>query len=192
MIEHIFHFCGPITPKSYEYLRNQIMKALCEQQAEKITVMLSSEGGDLNSGFSAYNFLRGLPVPVKIVNVGTVESIAVLIYLAADERVSLESSRFLLHQFNWTYPYPRVDYSRLNENSDSLCFDFKRYANIFNDRTNNGNGFIDISKCLNGQSVVIDAPTAVTDGISTEVIPVSGSIPAPSQNTIHWWCQSCF
>lgn len=192
MSEHIFHFCGPITPKSYECMRNQILLAVCERGAQKVTVMFSSEGGDLNSGFSAYNFFRGLPVPVRMVNVGSVESIALLIYLAANERDVLESSRFLLHQFNWTYPFQRVDYARLNENSDSLRFDYDRYATIFNERTNSGNGIINIFKCLNGQAVIIDAPTATKSGIATRAIPVDESIPAPSKNAIHWWCQSCF
>ena len=192
MKEHIFHFCGPIIPKSYDYLRNQVLSALCQQGAEKVTIMFSSEGGDLNSGFSAYNFFRGLPVPVKMVNVGTVESIAMLIYLAADERIALTSSRFLLHQFNWSYPHQRVDYSRLNENSNSLMFDFRRYEDIFNERTNHGNGLIDISKCLNGQSVIIDAATSVNNGISTGTLPVEGSIPPRTENTIHWWSQACF
>ena len=191
MREHIFHFCGPITPKSYENLRNLVLSAFCQGGAEKITVMLSSEGGDLNSGFSAYNFFRGLPVPVKMVNVGTVESIAVLIYLASDERIALESSRFLIHPFHWTFPSGRVDYPRLNENSDSLLFDIGRYINIFNERTNCGNGLIDVSKCLNGQSVIIDASTSTKNGISSAVIPVVNSIPMPSETVIHWWTTSC-
>lgn len=191
MQEHIFHFCGPITPKSYENLRNLVLTALCKESAEKITVMFSSEGGDLNSGFSAYNFFRGLPVPVKMVNVGSIESIAVLIYLAADERCVLESARFLLHPFHWTFPYSRVDYPRLNENSDSLLFDIARYANIFNERTNSGNGLIDVNKCLNSQSVIIDAATSTRNGISSTVIPVAESIPLPSQNVIHWWINAC-
>lgn len=192
MAEHIFHFCGPITPKSYEYLRNTICTAVFERFADKITVMFSSEGGDLNSGFSAYNFLRGLPVPVKMVNVGTVESIAVIIYLAADEREVLETSRFLLHQFNWTYPHQIVDYSRLSENSQSLQFDFNRYVSIFNDRTHCGKNTIDVTKCLNGQSIILDPATASSAGISTGVIPVKGSIPPQTDDVIHWWCQSCF
>ncbi len=192
MIEHIFHFCGPITPKSYENFRNMVLTAMCQQGAEKITIMFSSEGGDLNSGFSAYNFLRGLPVPVRMVNVGTVESIAVIMYLAADERDVLDNARFLLHQFNWTYPFQRVDYARLNENSESLKFDFDRYVSIFNDRTQVGNGAIDITKCLNGQAIVINSSSSTASGIATKVIPVEGSIPLKTDTTIHWWCQTCF
>lgn len=192
MVEHIFHFCGPITPKSYEYLRNVICTAVFERCADKITVMFSSEGGDLNSGFSAYNFLRGLPVPVKMVNVGTVESIAIIIYLAADEREALETSRFLLHQFNWTYPQQRVDYSRLSENSQSLQFDVNRYVSIFNDRTQSGKSKIDIEECLRGQSIILEPASASAAGIATKIIPVRGSIPRQTDSIIHWWCQSCF
>lgn len=192
MIEHIFHFCGPITPKSYESFRNLVLTAICQQGAEKITVLFSSEGGDLNSGFSAYNFLRGLPVPVRMVNVGTVESIAVIVYLAADERDVLDNARFLLHQFNWTYPSQRVDYARLNENSESLRFDFNRYVSIFNDRTKHGNQSIDIVKCLNGQAIVIDSASATASGLATKMIPVEGSIPPRTDTIVHWWCNSCF
>lgn len=191
MLEHFFHFCGPITQKSYQSLHHCILNAICSQGAEKITILLSSEGGDLNSGFSAYSFLRGLPVPVKIINVGTIESMAVIMYLGADERITLEHSRFLLHQFHWTYPQQRVDFLRLYENSDSLNFDLGRYATIFNDRTNFGNGIIDITKCLNGQSVIVDTTTAIKCGISHDTIPIVGSIPAPSDNVVHWWIDTC-
>lgn len=65
-----------------------------------INVLINSPGGSADSGFAMYDLLRFTSCPVRTIANGIVASAAVLPFLAAPKgsRLSLPSSRFLLHQ----------------------------------------------------------------------------------------------
>jgi ATP-dependent Clp protease, protease subunit len=65
-----------------------------------IHVLINSPGGSADSGFAMYDLLRFTSCPVRTIANGLVASAAVLVFLAAPRgsRLSLPSSRFLLHQ----------------------------------------------------------------------------------------------
>jgi ATP-dependent protease ClpP protease subunit len=65
--------------------------------------VFSSRGGDVVSGVTLYNFLRALPVRVVMHNIGSVDSIATAIFLAANVRYACKYSRFLFHGFTWSF-----------------------------------------------------------------------------------------
>lgn len=187
--KHCIHFYGPITPMSIEHLRDSALTAIKANNAQQLCVYLSSEGGNLTAGFTAFNFLRALPVPVTAINMGNVESIAVLLYLAADERLALPHSRFLIHSFNWTFGSDAViDHARINEHTLSLSHDVERYAKIFNDRTQGAQTPVDVRECLNGKALVLGASAASDAGIVTGIIPAEGAI---SREDTHWWPAVC-
>lgn len=183
MSHHCFHFYGPVTPKSVSNLRDQMLTALTRQEMTEGTLFLSSEGGDINSGFTAYNFIQALPVPFTAVNMGTVESIAVMLYLAADTRIAVKNSRFLLHSFHWGFPQTTVDCNRLTEHSLSLEFDQKRYADIFQERTQGAQAPVDIREVLRGEALILDPSAATSAGIASQIID-KGAI---SSADAHWW-----
>jgi len=58
---------------------------------------ISSPGGNIAAGITFYNFLRGLPVEVVMHNIGSVDSIATVIFLAGVKRYACTHSRFLFH-----------------------------------------------------------------------------------------------
>lgn len=183
MSHHIFHFYGPVSPKSFLSLRDALLTALTQQEMDRATLLISSEGGDLNSGFTAYNFIQSLPIPFTTVNMGTVESIAVMVYLAGDTRIALRNSRFLLHSFHWGFPQTAVDSNRLAEHSLSLDFDQKRYAEIFEERTQGAQAPIDIRQVLRSEAVILDAPAAISSGVASEMVEKW----AISSADVHWW-----
>lgn len=187
--EHVFHFYGPISSTSFENLRNCILKAIIQNGCKKATILLSSEGGDINSGFTAYNFLRSLPITLSIVNMGTIESMAIMMYLAADDRATLPTSRFLLHSFHWNFGPGNIDFCRVAECSDSLAFDVNRYAAIFNERTQGAECSIDISECLYGAARVLDVSSAIAAGITTRILPTNWTF--PGIDATHWWPIVC-
>ena len=193
MIKHTIHFYGRINPVSFERLRNIVLQALFEQERDKLhekslTILLSSEGGDLNTGFTAYNFFRALPVPVTMINMGTVESIAVPVYLSADTRLALDNSRFLLHSFHWGFNAGACDHQRLAEYSASLDFDAERYADIFEERTKGAQSPINVRECLYGRAKILDAATAANTGIATDIITPDKAIDVSSTQ---WWVNTC-
>jgi len=174
-------FCG-ITHKSAQALISIVNNALSQQSTE-IVIRLASGGGSLSPTFAAYHFLRSLETPLKIYNMGNVESSAMLLYLAGEIRVAAPTSRFLIHPFDWTFAPGPVFLPALREAVASLDFDSTRYSEIFNERTKNANKPIDVLKCLNGEPSVIGAEDARLAGITTED-PAVYAIPT---GALHAW-----
>src|SRR5260370_30055128 len=75
----------------------QIVDAQIKNGAHKITILLSSNGPDPSSAFTAYNYLRGVSAEITTFNVGNVDSAAATVYCAGHNRHALPRTRFLLH-----------------------------------------------------------------------------------------------
>ena len=67
---------------------------------DPIRVIISSQGGHVDSGYAIHDMLRYIESPVVTIGAGWVASIAVPILLSAEKgkRYSLPNTRFLLHQ----------------------------------------------------------------------------------------------
>jgi ATP-dependent Clp protease protease subunit len=67
---------------------------------EPIRVMITSQGGHVDSGFAIHDMLRFIESPIVTIGAGWVASIAVPILFGApkNRRYSLPNTRFLLHQ----------------------------------------------------------------------------------------------
>jgi len=67
---------------------------------ESIRVMITSQGGHVDSGFAIHDMLRFVESPIVTIGAGWVASIAVPILFGAPKgrRYSLPNTRFLLHQ----------------------------------------------------------------------------------------------
>jgi ATP-dependent Clp protease protease subunit len=67
---------------------------------EPIRVMITSQGGHVDSGFAIHDMLRFIESPIVTIGAGWVASIAVPILFGAlkERRYSLPNTRFLLHQ----------------------------------------------------------------------------------------------
>jgi ATP-dependent Clp protease, protease subunit len=75
----------------------QIVDAQIRNGAHKITILLSSNGGDPSSAFMGYNYLRGVSAEITTFNVGNVDSAAATLYCAGHNRYALPGTRFLIH-----------------------------------------------------------------------------------------------
>lgn len=89
-----------------DYINTDSVKAFLEKLVEVneknpdinlLTVYISSAGGDIDMAIELYNFLRSLDCRVKMVNTSYVNSAAVIVFLAGDERVCLHNSSFYVH-----------------------------------------------------------------------------------------------
>lgn len=65
--------------------------------AERFVILISSGGGTVFHGLSAYNLLKGIPAEVITHNFGSVDSVAVVMYCAGSKRLCVPHARFLLH-----------------------------------------------------------------------------------------------
>lgn len=181
---HYIHFSYDINAKTCGVFQSFCLQAI-DQGASEIRVHLTSAGGSTQFGFALYNFIRSLPVPVVMHNIGNVESIAVIVYLAADKRLVCKQARFKLHPLFWTFGGVTNDHSRIREAVACLDNDLERYVQIFKDRTKGADETIDIFKCLSAKELILDPAAATSNGISTSIEDatfIKGAIP--------WWINS--
>lgn len=181
MALHIVHFIGPINHGSACAIRNLCLQAL-QSGATELELHMSTEGGNMTAGFALYFFLKSLPLPLTTHNVGSVESVGVVIFLAGSKRYACPRTRFLVHPLHWGFgAQVAADHSRVSEWRDCLDFDAERYASICQEATG---GKMDIRAHLFGNARLFDTDQALAAGIIHET--VQARLP-PAGATSHWW-----
>jgi ATP-dependent Clp protease protease subunit len=90
---------GGVDDKLAEKTISQLL-LLDAENHEPIRVIITSQGGHVDSGFAIHDMLRFIDSPVVTIGAGWVASIAVPILFGAtkENRYSLPNTRFLLHQ----------------------------------------------------------------------------------------------
>ena len=128
-------FSADVNQSTSEVLLGCIFQAVANK-ADGIYLFLSSPGGFVDQGMTIYNVLRGLPIPVTVHNVGSVNSIANVIFLAGSKRLACRHSSFMFHGvgFDTTGPV-RFEEKTLRERLGSLAADQAKIAGVMQDRT---------------------------------------------------------
>jgi ATP-dependent protease ClpP protease subunit len=180
MAEHIIHFHCQIDQATTEHFRDRCLEAV-GQGATSLLLNLSTTGGSTNFGFTVYTFLKSLTVPIRAVNAGNIESMGIVMYLAAGERIASPHSRFLIHPMNWYFNQSSVDHSRLREYLSSLDNDLQRYVSIFLNETQGAAEPLDITNCLSAEEKVIRAEDSIACGIAQRVSQV-----VFAEDAVHW------
>lgn len=82
----------------------------------------SSKGGDVDAGFTLYNFLVSLQskLIVTIHNIGTVDSIANIIFVAAQKRYAAPNASFLFHGISLNFNAAPQGRTAIKENLSML------------------------------------------------------------------------
>lgn len=184
MALHIVHFIGPISHASVCTVRNLCLQAL-QSGASEIELHMSTEGGNMTAGFALYFFLKSLPLPLTTHNIGSIESVGVVIFLAGQKRYACPGARFLVHPLHWGFgDLVAADHSRVTEWRECLDFDAERYASIFEEATRGGAVPDQIRSHLFGNARIFDAEQALAAGIIHQA--VQARLPAAGA-TSHWW-----
>lgn len=102
---------------------------------EEVHLCISSLGGYVHSGIYLYNHLRALPLKVVMYNVGSVASIAVAIFAAADERYCSEHGVFMIHP-TAVNPQAGMTSTLLQSSLNGALADDLRTENILRERAN--------------------------------------------------------
>jgi len=92
----VIKFFAPVIDATVNALMNAVDQKV-GQGAKEFTLAISSPGGSVFHGLSAYNYLKGLPVEITTHNFGSVDSIGIVLYCAGSKRLSVPQARFLLH-----------------------------------------------------------------------------------------------
>lgn len=93
----IINFIVPIDANTVNLLLAMV-NGQVQRGVKKITIVISSPGGDTASAFAAYNILKNVPAEITTFNGGNIDSAAMLIYCAGKHRYSFpDPARFLIH-----------------------------------------------------------------------------------------------
>ena len=101
-------FLAPVTAETTNALLNAV-DAESRKGVEEVHLLISSPGGDVLYGLSAYNYLVALPVKIVTHNFGGVDSIAIALYCAGVTRYSVPNGQFLLHGVATTFPQVPIE-----------------------------------------------------------------------------------
>jgi ATP-dependent Clp protease protease subunit len=192
MALHTINFMTDVNLQSLAGLQNATLNAM-RHGATEITIFFSCSGGNTDAGFTAYHFLQSLPIPVTMHCVGNVESMGIIMFLAANTRIATTHAKFKIHPLHWDFPVTRLDHDRLNEYSESLDFDAERYATIFEERTKTAKKQLKIREVLRGKAVIFGATEAIAIHLATSTadaaIPASASGEALRGDAARttWW-----
>lgn len=163
MATHIVHFTGPINSGTCGELIEHCTRAV-RDGASELLVNLATMGGECSYGFAIYNFLISLPVAVDTHNLGTVESMGNIIYLAGRRRTACQHSKFLFHPFHWTLN-GAVDHARMAEYAMSLDHDLALYDRIVRERTQGAAEPLDIPTYLRASPRILEPEEGIRCGL---------------------------
>jgi len=118
----------------------EALLGVCADLANKRTpvvyLMLSTPGGNVMNGLTIHNFLRSMPFKLVTHNIGNVDSIGNVVFLAGEERYSCRNATFMFHGVGFDIMAPmRFEEKLLRERMDSVQADQKRIADVIVERT---------------------------------------------------------
>jgi len=128
---------------------NTLMNAIDQKMKQGITqfiILVSSPGGSVFHGLSAYNYLKGLPVTITTHNFGSVDSIGVVLFCGGSKRLSVPQARFLLHGVSASFRNERLEEKQLEERLKGLRIDIENIAKVI--AANTGKAVQDVTNAM--------------------------------------------
>jgi ATP-dependent Clp protease, protease subunit len=161
------YLAGPVTNQTVPALIQAVSDRI-GKGARSLLLAISSPGGNIYWGVTAYNFLRGLGIEIVSHNAGQVDSIAGVIYCAADRRLSVPDGRFLIHGVAATFQGTDVQISEKDLRSRLVALEKDRdtIASILATRTGKPLGDLK-SDMLNER--IMSPSEAMDYGLVTEI-----------------------
>lgn len=129
-------FIGEINPTTCEVLVGTIAQQIKQHESDEIHLLMSTPGGNVREGIAVYNLLKALPSKLITYNVGQVNSIGNVIFLAGDERYAAVTSSFMFHGVGFDISNSRFEEKQLVERLESLKNDQSLMGEIIAQRTN--------------------------------------------------------
>lgn len=172
------NFLNTIDEKQAGFLIQNCSDKFFMTESNTLYLSISSTGGSIDSGITLYNFLRSLPCNVFTHNIGTVDSAAILPYLAGDVTYASQFSKFLIHGIFWSPPGGQMfPLAQVNEFHSRLNHDSSRIRSILHERTSLSNEAID-RMFLSGETLspVIAKEVGIISDIADLVIQPGSTV----------------
>lgn len=114
---------------------------------DEFILLISSPGGSVFHGLSAYNYLSGIPAHITTHNFGSVDSIGVVLYCGGNTRLSVPHARFMLHGVRANFNSKEsLEEKQIQERLKSLLIDSENIAKVIADTT--GRSFEEVADAM--------------------------------------------
>lgn len=98
----VINFYANVSETSVNDLIRFVTSELAQQSerrvVEELVLQISSSGGSSDHGLLAYNYLKQLSLKITTIGMGNVDSAAVMLFCAGNQRLAMPSCRFVLHE----------------------------------------------------------------------------------------------
>lgn len=125
----VIKFFAPVNDVTVNDLTSTIDQKM-EQGTSNFIILISSPGGTVFHGLTAYNYLKGIPATITTHNFGSVDSIGVVLYCGGSKRLSVPQARFLLHGVSAGFQNERLEEKQLEERLKGLRIDLENIAKV--------------------------------------------------------------
>jgi len=160
-------FSAEVIPATTEALIKTFAD-LANKGCREVHLLLSTPGGSVMHGMNVFNVLRAMPFTLTTHNVGSVNSIGNVIFLAGERRYACPHATFMFHGVGFDVPQGfRLEEKLLRERLDGIRADQARIAKIIEERAS----FTDTAEIegLFLEAATKDPAYAKAKGIVTEV-----------------------
>jgi ATP-dependent Clp protease, protease subunit len=162
----VVRFFAPVIDVTVNALMSAVDQRM-KQGTKEFIILVSSPGGSVVHGLSAYNYLKGLPVSITTHNFGSVDSIGIVIYCAGSRRLSVPQARFLFHGVNVQFRGEQnLDEKLLEERLRGLRIDVENIARVI--AANTGKSTKDITDAMI-ERMVLNPEQAQSWGLVHEI-----------------------
>lgn len=141
----VIRFFAPVIDVSVNALLSVIDEKM-KQGIREFILLISTPGGSVFHGLSAYNYLKGLPATVTTHNFGQVDSIGLVLYCSGKRRLSVPQARFLLHAVHANFKNESLEEPQLEERLKGLKIDIENIAKVI--ATNTGKTIEEVTNAM--------------------------------------------
>ena len=123
-------FTAEINPTTVERL-TAVMVQAAKKHVEKVYLAFSTPGGQVQAGIALYNTLAAMPFELTLHNIGSVNSMGNVVFLAGTTRYATNNATFMFHGVGTDIKGPvRIDEQYARERLDGILADQKRLGQI--------------------------------------------------------------
>lgn len=161
----IIRLNGPVNNQTVNSLMT-IIDSKMNRGSKDFVLLISSHGGDTAAGLTGYNYLRGLPIRITTCNIGTVSSIAIVLYCTGNKRISVPHAKFLFHEPYWAFEESRLDEYEIGEILQRLVIYKQNIAKVV--ATNTGRTVLEVLETMR-QRTAFSPEEALSWGLTHEI-----------------------
>ena len=173
----VIKFFAPVVDVTINALMEAVDRKMKEGQSNFI-LLISSPGGSVFHGLSAYSYLKGLPAEITTHNFGSADSIGVVLFCGGSKRLSVPQARFLLHGVSANFPQgASLEEKQLEERLSGVRIDIENIAKVI--AANTAKSTEEVSKALVDRTTLNPEQAkawGLVHEIKTELFPAGSEV----------------